>query len=484
MVAKPDNVKGFYEPEAIVNIHDRLLASAGSFWSDWKPFPVAWADSVEGRAFESELRTAIQEDFNGTPLFVLKDPRICRFPFLWFRIFSEMHIAPFVVLPFRNPVEVAQSLHIRDGFSTPHVYLVWLRHVLDAEFGSRGHPRVFLSYEAFVENTDRELNRLARELPPLSGLQPEAGGREIGVSIRSDLRHNRVTLEEATECADVFSWMFDAYDAYLRLCIEPADEEAQQKLDLVRSQFNTACQAFAPLVGSLQALISDRTRDGDLVRDRVRSLEDEVSRRYQTEQDLSMALERASKFEQIASRMPYIEEALATERRQLQQLREEHVSKVASLDQLLHCALTERDELSRQSIEQAVVSEQVRSTAKAELALLRSFLLDREKDKRRPSLLLARLCRIAGFFLPDRIHREHALRRRMEIVKESGLFDSLWYATAYPDVVVAGLDPLRHFCEFGIFEGRSPAHELFDGVLPLQNRPVVCVYGRSVKPGA
>lgn len=36
------------------------------------------------------------------------------------------------------------------------------------------------------------------------------------------------------------------------------------------------------------------------------------------------------------------------------------------------------------------------------------------------------------------------------------LFDPDWYCTSYPDVVAAGLDPVRHFFDNGAREGRNP----------------------------
>ena len=35
-------------------------------------------------------------------------------------------------------------------------------------------------------------------------------------------------------------------------------------------------------------------------------------------------------------------------------------------------------------------------------------------------------------------------------------FDTTAYLAAYPDVVAAQVDPLAHFLQFGIHEGRSP----------------------------
>ena len=46
-------------------------------------------------------------------------------------------------------------------------------------------------------------------------------------------------------------------------------------------------------------------------------------------------------------------------------------------------------------------------------------------------------------------------------IEFAGIFDRTWYLRRYPDVEEAGVDPLRHYLEFGAHERREP-HPLFD----------------------
>ncbi len=48
------------------------------------------------------------------------------------------------------------------------------------------------------------------------------------------------------------------------------------------------------------------------------------------------------------------------------------------------------------------------------------------------------------------------LKRQIARVKRSGLFDAEWYVREYADVAAAGIDPLRHYVEYGAKEGRAP----------------------------
>ncbi len=48
------------------------------------------------------------------------------------------------------------------------------------------------------------------------------------------------------------------------------------------------------------------------------------------------------------------------------------------------------------------------------------------------------------------------LRRQAAALRNSGIFDAEWYLREYSDVANAGIDPLRHYVEFGAKEGRVP----------------------------
>ena len=49
------------------------------------------------------------------------------------------------------------------------------------------------------------------------------------------------------------------------------------------------------------------------------------------------------------------------------------------------------------------------------------------------------------------------LRRKISVIRKSGLFDEQWYLKAYSDVARSGMDPIRHYLKFGAEEGRDPS---------------------------
>jgi hypothetical protein len=67
------------------------------------------------------------------------------------------------------------------------------------------------------------------------------------------------------------------------------------------------------------------------------------------------------------------------------------------------------------------------------------------------------------------------LHEIIEQLAATGLFDASFYLLRNPDVAVSGLDPLRHFCQWGWREGRWP-NPIFDPSWYLAQNPEVAAF--------
>ena len=130
-----NNETGFWESETVRKIHDQLLHSLDSNWDDPMPLPENWAESDFARHARDELADELNRQFANSSLFAVKDPRITRLLPLWLKIFDELGIKTIVVIPFRNPLEVALSLKKRDQFPLAKSMLMSLRSNLDVRAG-------------------------------------------------------------------------------------------------------------------------------------------------------------------------------------------------------------------------------------------------------------------------------------------------------------------------------------------------------------
>lgn len=245
-----DNRLGFFESEVLCRLHDDMLGSAGATWDDFKPLDPDWMGSEVAQGFEPSLGKALEEEFGQSGLAVVKDPRLCRLLPFWRSFLEGQGIVPKIVIPVRNPLEVAASLSRRHGFSQRRGILIWLRHVLEAESASRGLPRVFLTYEGLLADWRDVAARVGGALgiawPRWSG----AVEAEIDGFIQATERHHTSVTSRTG-----VGWADDVYAALLSLERGEEDPDAvQARLDATAVLFNEACRGFAPLVEEVDRL--------------------------------------------------------------------------------------------------------------------------------------------------------------------------------------------------------------------------------------
>jgi hypothetical protein len=162
--ASGSNERGHWEPLRLVELHDELLAELNSRWDDWRSVDLTMLSAERFSHYQAEIVRIITEEFPSLELFVVKDPRICRLMPLWRNALAELRTEVRCVIPFRHPTEVARSLGLRTGL--PHIwgYLLWLRHILEAERQTRDLRRSFVNYQDIIEHADSVASRVASEL--------------------------------------------------------------------------------------------------------------------------------------------------------------------------------------------------------------------------------------------------------------------------------------------------------------------------------
>jgi hypothetical protein len=273
LVPQDDNPRGFFESATLVAAHNDLLASAASRWDDWRQFDPLWFRTRESEEHRQKIRMLLVEEFGGEPLICIKDPRICRFvPFVC-AILAEMNYSPVAVLPVRNPLEVALSLQRRDNIALSTSVLLWLRHVLDAEFYSRHMPRCFLSYEDLLTDWRRQMERVAETTGIGWPDRSDLSASQIDDFLSADLRHERFPFDAATDHPAVVPLARDAYDALTDIVSHGESKEMLDRLDRLRAEFDEACRTFAPAL----AEAVEAQRDLASERDSLRSGRDDLA---------------------------------------------------------------------------------------------------------------------------------------------------------------------------------------------------------------
>ena len=146
MAPNGSNQAGYWESQALTAINDDLLSAAKSSWYDWTAIDDCRLFSADLSHFEAEISDTIAQEFSGSPLIVLKDPRISRLMPIYSRALQAQGFDLSCVQITRSPNEVAGSLY-RGTISTSFRFCYGCD-TLEAEQASRGlnHVCPILSY--------------------------------------------------------------------------------------------------------------------------------------------------------------------------------------------------------------------------------------------------------------------------------------------------------------------------------------------------
>jgi hypothetical protein len=246
----PCNQKGIFEALALAQAHDEFLTAAGSCWHDWRKFDLQWAQSQAAVQYSANIKTVLIDEFGDEPMIVLKDPRICRFVPYTLSLLADLNVSPVAVLSVRNPLEVALSLQRRDNFAVPKSIMLWLRHVLDAEYFSRGLPRYFLPYEGLLQNWRHHVDRIAEKTDIAWPDRSDRSGAEIDQFLTAELYHERATWDEITDHRDVLELARRTYRILMDVCTLGESKGLQDQLDAARTEFDDSCRTFEALMAA------------------------------------------------------------------------------------------------------------------------------------------------------------------------------------------------------------------------------------------
>ena len=149
---KPEaNAKGFFETEEVNNLNERLLVFLGGAW-DRVEFTLPREGDIADD-FIHDARAIIDSEYGGEETILIKDPRIGVLAPLWHQALTSAGYRPVYVVPVRNPLEVANSLHargdmsVRDGLSLWHDYMKRI-----VSFADAAPDVTFISFEEIFKD--------------------------------------------------------------------------------------------------------------------------------------------------------------------------------------------------------------------------------------------------------------------------------------------------------------------------------------------
>lgn len=451
--ADEHNETGYWEPAAVVRLHDELLSASGSLFHDVAAPSPRWHDSELASAYGRRLGEALEQAYGDRPLWVVKDPRLCRLVPLWRRVLGELKVEFLPVIPVRNPVEVAASLGRRDGFSQSKCLLLWLRHFLEAEAATRGLPRTFVLYESLLRDWRGVVSKVGRDLAIEWPRAIESAAPEIERFLDATLRHHVSSAGDLTSRSDISPWVVRAY----QWAVAAAEGETAPTStpDEVRQTLAAADQVFSPL-------LEDWTQDRLRLTERLSRIPQLMAEIQELRRTMERTAEESRRLQRELTAQAGRSEELESARAQLEATLE---SRQARHDADL--ASRQKQHQAELEVTRAAFRRDVQEASRRWLQARREL----HSIHTRLSWTLSKPLRwaegLGGDLVQDlgvvlrccRRRPQNPLRlwRHLRLLRGSGLLDEGWYLERNPDVAASSMDAVTHYLCHGAAEGRDPS---------------------------
>jgi hypothetical protein len=242
------NELGHWESAAAVALNDEILESAGSNWQDWGPINDDWRGSGLRAEMLGRVIKVVENHKALGPLFALKDPRLCRLADLWLESMDAASVEPLVILMLRNPLEVVASLENRDLMAPGYGQQLWLRHVLDAEYFSRGRRRIVCRYDQLVHSWHGVIARVKSGLGVALPRNSLAVHAQVDAFLSSQHRHHEARADEVMDNSGLSTWLRRSFAIMQQWSEHGENKDDYKELDQIRQEFDRAYGAFARLL--------------------------------------------------------------------------------------------------------------------------------------------------------------------------------------------------------------------------------------------
>lgn len=297
----PGNRLGHWEHREVVAIHEELLRGLDTSWDDTRALPTAWMASAAADAARERIAALVTQEFSGSKLWGVKDPRLCRFLPLWIEAIAGSGIDLRVLFVVRHPVAVAGSLKARDGLDAVGTHLRWLEHFAEAEFATRDLPRAIVLYDDLLSDWRSTMERLAVRLEVSWPRTFGEASPEIDAFLSAGERHNLLgqgagpagpvltekLYELCVACArrntawSAISGMVDDYRLWAPTFLGDIGRRADDAGELIAHLRKTEDTAHAKdaLIAARDAMIRDQERSLRGLREAVHGRDLEIQNR-------------------------------------------------------------------------------------------------------------------------------------------------------------------------------------------------------------
>src|SRR6185503_4787933 len=154
-----ENPKGFWERRDVRAVCDGLLFGGGYDWWKIADFSVDSIPDDVREHYLDEFRKIVYQLDAHRP-WVMKEPRLC----LLLPVLRPALEAPVYVHVIREPLEIAESLSVRNGFPIPVGLALWEAYTTAAFAAAGDEPSVMVSYSRLLSDPVGTTTELIEQL--------------------------------------------------------------------------------------------------------------------------------------------------------------------------------------------------------------------------------------------------------------------------------------------------------------------------------
>jgi hypothetical protein len=183
----PGNLRGNWESTGLNLFDERLLGHLGGSWLAPPVLSAGWQNDPELDPLKAEAYGLFAAVFGPRPI-VWKDPRASILLPFWRTVVKPPAAAIFV---YRDPSEVAASLHARDELRMTHGFALWERYLRAAAANLDGLPTFVLSYGSLLASPDKWCDEIVTFLADVSITIDRSRVKDATGFLDHELRHER-----------------------------------------------------------------------------------------------------------------------------------------------------------------------------------------------------------------------------------------------------------------------------------------------------
>jgi len=237
------NEKGYFENSYIVDANDKTLQSLDSSWDDLFLREEEWWQDSQLMIHTDIIKHIINQEFGTTELFCIKDPRISILLPLWTSVFQQMNIEICFIIPVRHPMEVAESLKKRDGFSIHKGILLWMNYMLHVEYFSRKFKRAFFVFDELLNTPEDVIGGVSKTLNidlPKTYQQIKNGSEEF-----LDVKIKHYNIKDARSSREMLPLIWQYYVRLIDLVKDGnIDDNVSLAIDEIRNDYKILNSTF------------------------------------------------------------------------------------------------------------------------------------------------------------------------------------------------------------------------------------------------